>query len=119
MLSQATTNSRSRNPSCRKRKYRAKLLAVPPLHPPVQQVKIEKEAKYKKIRKEKIQPTNKSKSLTISPTCKQNDNSYDSLKFFQTKSNESKIVLDDNSQYDEDNVESNIIDDPAKKAELR
>ena len=58
----------------------AKLLVVPLLHPLVQQVKWKKEQIIKNLeKKEKIQPPTKSKSLTISPTCKQNDNSDDSL----------------------------------------
>ena len=66
-----------------------------------------------------MQSSTKSKSPTKSLTCKQNDNSDDSLQLFQTKSNESKTLLDDIKQDNEDTFGPNITDALAKKVELR
>ena len=79
MLTQVTTNSMSRNSSCRKRKF-SETSSSSSTTSSSSTSEMEKGANYKKFRKkEKIQPPTKSKSLTISPTCKQNDNSGDSL----------------------------------------
>ena len=76
-------------------------------------MKQKKRAKYKQFRKEKIQ------SPTKSPTSKQNDNSDDFLQHLQVKSIESKILLDDISQVDEDMFGPDIKDALAKKVEPR
>ena len=82
-------------------------------------MKQKKRAKYKQFRKEKIQSPTKSKSPTKSPTSKQNDNSDDFLQHLQVKSIESKILLDDISQVDEDMFGPDIKDALAKEVEPR
>ena len=82
-------------------------------------MKQKKRAKYKQFRKEKIQSPTKSKSPTKSPTSKQNDNSDEFLQQLQVKSIESKILLDDISQVDENMFGPDIKDALAKKVEPR